>query len=298
MCYWLKTALLQPHLSPLNNMQDNELYCLNLLEQADYDRYLSLLYAPEDKRGALAAVYAFNVEIARIRDVAKDALPGEVRLQWWRDLINGSGHGETENHPVAAALMATIKQYSLPIQVFDAYCEARIFDLYNDPMPTRNDLEGYCGETASVLIQMAAIILDADAAPDFTESSGHAGVAQSITGLLRLMPLHRSRSQVYMPADIMQAVGLNAESFLASSHEAERKNLVDAMLALADEHYVAYKKASRSMPKSLKPAFLPVSLVPVYLRAISRKAASTPTEIIDISPLRRQWTMMKAVLLG
>lgn len=279
-------------------MQDNELYCLNLLAQADKDRYLSLLYAPEAKRGALAALYAFNVEIARIRDVAKDALPGEVRLQWWRDLINGAGHGETESHPVAASLMATIKQYSLPLHVFDAYCEARIFDLYNDPMPARHDLEGYCGETASVLIQMAANILDADRAPQFSEAAGHAGVAQSIAGLLRLMPLHRARSQIYMPADIMQAVGLDADSYLGSGHEAEKTNLVRAMIALADEHFIAYKKAARGLPASLKPAFLPVSLVPAYLRSLSRNADKATIEINDISPLRRQWTMMKAGLFG
>jgi phytoene synthase len=279
-------------------MQKNELYCLDLVRQSDKDRYLSLLYAPEEKRGALAALYAFNIEIARIRDVARDALPGEVRLQWWRDLINGEGHGETDSHPVAAALTSVIKQYALPIHVFDAYCEARIFDLYNDPMPSRNDLEGYCGETASVLIQMAALILDAERASEFSESSGHAGVAQSITGLLRLMPLHRSRSQVYMPADILQAVGLNADTYLGSSHQAEQVNLIHAMVALADEHYSAYKKASHAMPSSLKPAFLPVSLVPVYLKGISRHANTAATQIYDISPLKRQWTMMKAAFLG
>lgn len=58
-------------------------------EEADRDRYLSVLYAPEDKRGALATLYAFNAEIARIRDLVHEPLPGEVRLQWWRDLING-----------------------------------------------------------------------------------------------------------------------------------------------------------------------------------------------------------------
>ncbi|MGU3576844.1 phytoene/squalene synthase family protein [Brucellaceae bacterium C25G] len=279
-------------------MQENELFCLDLVRQADKDRYLSLLYAPEEKRGALAALYAFNVEIARIRDVAKDALPGEVRLQWWRDLINGAGHGATESHPVAAALMAAIKQYALPVHVFDAYCEARIFDLYNDPMPSRHDLEGYCGETASILIQMAALILDANAAPDFSEASGHAGVAQSVTGLLRLMPLHRARSQIYMPADIMLAVGLNDEKYLSSECQQERTNLVRAMIALADEHYLAYKKAARGMPARLKPAYLPVSLVPAYLRVLTKNAATVPDVSTDISPLRRQWTMMRSALLG
>ena len=43
---------------------------------------------------------------------------------------------------------------------FDDYLEARIFDLYDDPMPGRAELEGYCGETASALIQLAALVLD------------------------------------------------------------------------------------------------------------------------------------------
>ncbi|MCK1974914.1 squalene/phytoene synthase family protein, partial [Bacillus safensis] len=116
----------------------------------------------------------FNTEIARIRELVHEPLPGEVRLQWWRDLINGEARGSAEAHPVAAALIGTIDKYELPRAAFDNYCEARIFDLYDDPMPSRNDLEGYCGETASAIIQLAGFILDRDAAQAQTETTGHA----------------------------------------------------------------------------------------------------------------------------
>ena len=51
------------------------------------------------------------------------------------------------------------REFGLPLAAFDNLLEARIFDLYDDPMPTLNDLEGYAGETASALIQLGAMIL-------------------------------------------------------------------------------------------------------------------------------------------
>ncbi len=269
-------------------------HCLQFLRQNDFDRYLAVLYAPEDKRPALAALYAFNAEVARIRDVVHDALPGEVRLQWWRDLINGTEHGAVTGNPVAALLLKAIGEYQLPRSVFDAYCEARIFDLYNDPMPSRNDLEGYCGETACAILQMAVMILDADAAKSSAELSGHAGVAQAVSGLLRLMPLHRRRGQVYVPEDMLQAVGVTTEQFIKGDDKAAMQRVVAVVTALAREHYAAFEK--QPMPASLKAAYLPVRLVPLVLKRAERKAELVAEQGIELSQLRRQWIYLKSSL--
>ena len=273
---------------------DHYQHCLQFLRQSDFDRYLAVLYAPEDKRPALAALYAFNAEIARIRDVVHDALPGEVRLQWWRDLINGTEHGAVTGNPVAALLLQAIQEYQLPRNVFDAYCEARIFDLYNDAMPSRNDLEGYCGETACAILQMAAVILDADAAKSSAELSGHAGVAQAVSGLLRLLPLHRRRGQVYVPEDMLQAVGVNAEQFIKGDDKQAMQRVVSVLTALAREHYAAFEK--QPMPASLKAAYLPVRLVPVVLKRAESKAEQVAEQGIDLSQFRRQWIYLKSSL--
>ena len=57
-------------------MQDAFAHCGALVRAADKDRFLSALFAPAEHRGALLALYAFNIEIARIREVAREALPG------------------------------------------------------------------------------------------------------------------------------------------------------------------------------------------------------------------------------
>ncbi|QND53165.1 phytoene/squalene synthase family protein [Phyllobacterium sp. 628] len=275
-------------------MNANETHCLQLLRDADPDRYLSVLYAPEGKRGGLAALYAFNVEIARIRDLIHDPLPGEVRLQWWRDLIAGTEHGEVSGNPVAAALLEAIKTYNLPRAAFDNYCEARIFDFYDDPMPSRNDLEGYCGETAAALIQLASLILDAEKAPAYADVAGHAGVAQAVTGLLRLLPLHRRRGQVYVPADILAAVGCSSEMLLEGSDKTAIKRAVDAMIALSEDHLGKYEAAAKALPAALRPAYLPVGLTRIYLNKLKVGGFDAANEILNISPLRRQWAMLRA----
>ena len=104
------------------------------------------------------ALHAFDCEIARIRRNVSEPLPGEVRIQWWRDTIE-SGSGESLGHPLARSLFVAIERYALPKQAFLDLLDARIFDLYDDLMPSWSDLEGYCGETSAALVRLSAIIL-------------------------------------------------------------------------------------------------------------------------------------------
>jgi len=264
---------------------------------ADRDRYLSALYAPEDKRVSLFALYAFNAEIAAIRDRIREALPGEIRLQWWRDVLAAS-EGAGDGHPVAASILKAIGEHSLPRTAFDNYLEARIFDLYDDPMPSRGDLEGYCGETASTIIQLAALILDPAAAPNHAELAGHAGCAQAITGLLRLLPLHRARGQCYLPRDLLAAAGTSPEEFVAGNAPDSARHAVEAMIALANDHLAAFGKNASQLPQSLQPAFLPVALVPAYLAKLSRDPAAALKAPADIAGWNRHWILLRTAARG
>ncbi len=223
-------------------MSENAKIVMETVRAADRDRYVCALYAPEDKRDALFSLYAFNAEISGIRDRIREALPGEVRLQWWRDVIAAEDTGAGTGHPVADALKATISTHHLPKPAFENMLEARIFDLYDDPMPSRTDLEGYCGETAAALIQLAAMVLDPVAAPQFAELAGRAGCAQAMTGLLLLLPLHRKRGQCFVPADILAAAGSSSEEFVAGDDGPGAQRAVAAMIALAQEHLAAFEQ--------------------------------------------------------
>ncbi|WP_378952295.1 phytoene/squalene synthase family protein [Mesorhizobium sp. ANAO-SY3R2] len=264
---------------------------MELVRGTDHDRYLSVLYAPDDRREALFALYAFNAEIAAIRDRVSEPMPGEIRLQWWRDVLATGNKDAGAGHPIATSLLAAVEAHRLPLAAFDNYLEARIFDLYDDPMPSRTDLEGYCGETTSALIQLAALILDPDEATKHAELAGHAGCAQAIAGLLRLLPIHRGRGQCYLPRDILSAVGTTPEDFLAEPESQSSRQAVQAMVALGREHLAAFQRKAGSLPPSLRPAFLPLSLTAAYLDRAERGKDC-------MSLLRKHFLMLRAASRG
>lgn len=139
-------------------MQQSDDQILATLRDTDRDRYLACLLSPAEKRHSLAALYAFYAEIARVRDMVKEPLPGEIRLQWWRDTLENE-QSDGAGHPLAEALLRCIREHHLPVRVLQDMIDARIFDLYDDPMQDRAALEGYAGETASALIQLSSLIL-------------------------------------------------------------------------------------------------------------------------------------------
>lgn len=272
-------------------------HCLTVLRDTDRDRYLACLLAPADKRGPLAALYAFHAEIARVRDVVREALPGEIRLQWWRDLLEGEADGDAMANPLAAGLVACIRAYHLPIAVLTDMIDARIFDLYNDPMESRASFEGYAGETASALIQLASLVLDPAGAPQSANAAGHSGVAQTVAGALLLLPIHRRRGQVYLPADLLAATGLTPQALLDGSDNAAAARAVEAFVGLGRDH-LAKSRAAGGVSPANRAAFLPVALVAPILAAAERSGAAVLERSPQPAQWRRQWWMLRAMRRG
>jgi phytoene synthase len=272
--------------------------CADEVRAHDRDRFLADLFAPEAKRRYFFALHAFNVEISRVREVVSEPMPGEIRLQWWRDVLSGEARGEVAGHPVAAALLETIGLHNLPRAAFDNLIAARIFDLYNDPMPSLTDLEGYAGETASALIQLAALILADGQDPGTAEAAGHAGVAQALAGLLRALPYHARRHQLYLPADLMERHGVRAEDVFAGRTTPELIRLLADLRATARRHLEAGRAALAGVDRAVLPAFLPVALVEPVLTLMDRPDYDPFRTPVDPPQWKRQWWLWRAAGRG
>src|ERR1700687_798101 len=171
-------------------MQDAFAYCERLVRSADKDRFLATLFAPAAHRAALFALYAFNTEVASLRDHVREPLAGEVRLQWWREVLAGGRKEEAAGHPVARALLDVIAQYRLTSRTLDDLIEARMFDIYDDPMPSVAALEDYAVKTSSAIFALATRILDSERTADIDALVREAGIAYALAGLLRAFPRH------------------------------------------------------------------------------------------------------------
>src|ERR1051325_10992416 len=77
-------------------------HCEALLREGDKDRFLAALFAPPKHRRPLHALYAFNLEVARTRELAREPMPGEIRLQWWREALVGAAQYRDALPPAAA----------------------------------------------------------------------------------------------------------------------------------------------------------------------------------------------------
>ncbi len=280
-------------LAPTPDLKEAYGYCEALIRDVDKDRYLATLFGPADKRPHLFALYAFSFEVARVREVVSDPLPGEVRLQWWRDLVMGEARGDVMSNPVAAALLTTIEAFSLPREPFVALIDARVFDLYDDPMPTEGDLEGYCGETCSALIRLGSLILAGGADPGAAEAAGHAGVAYAVTGLLRAFPWHAMRGQVYVPGDCLSRHGATRDDVVSGRGGPGVNAALRDMQALARRHLEATRRLRGTIPPAIVPAFLPVALVEGYLSAMEKSAYDPYTSVIQSPQWRRQWILWR-----
>lgn len=268
-------------------MQEALAYCAELVRAADRDRYLGALFAPAEHRGALYALYAFNVEVGRVREAAREPIPGEIRLQWWREVIAGERSGEGNANPVAAALGDAIARYALPTSSLIDVIEAHRFDLYDEPMATVAELEDYARRTSSGVIALAAQILGADALP-VAES---AGIALTIAGLLRALPIHAARRQLYVPVELLQRHAVSPEAVFARQSSAGLTAALAELRVLARRHLAQVRVHMPSLAPQALPAVLPVATVRSLLDRLERADAFAPGEI---ALWRRQWLIWRA----
>jgi phytoene synthase len=262
---------------------DAFVHCEQIVRQADKDRFFATLFAPAKYRRVLYALYAFNVEVARVRERAREPLPGEMRLQFWADLLENKSRGEIEAHPVASALVDTIVRYGIRPHALAELLEARRFDLYNEPFATLAELESYAEKTSSVLIDLAARILNNGSDASIAEFVKHAGIAYAIAGLLRAVPLHAARGQLYIPIEDVLAGKISPDLREAT---AEMGVQVERHLARAGELLV-------NVPPAVLPALLPIALVRPTLKRLRRRRYD-PFRLSEIPQWRKQCIIWRA----
>jgi len=273
-------------------MQDAFAHCGALLRAADKDRFLTSLFAPAEHRDALFALYAFNVEVARVREVVREPVAGEIRLQWWMDVFDGAGLGEVAAHPVAAALLASMARYRLPPELFKVLIEARRFDLYDEPMATLAELEAYADGASASLIALAAQILAAGSEPDIGALSHHAGLAHALAGLLAAFPIHAARGQLFIPLEILARHGADRLDVSGPATPQLRAALAELRLC-ARHHLGAARQLLATAAPTLVPALLPVALAGPTLARMERRGYD-PFVPVAIAPWRRQWLIWRA----
>ena len=247
-----------------------------LVRRHDRDRFQTALYAPAARREALFALYAFNYEIARVRESVTEPMLGRIRLQWWRENIAAAFEGGLiRHHPVVEPLTAVIRELALTRDHFDRLIDARETDLEDDPTPNLAKLEEYAEGSSARLVCLALQALGVRDPATF-DAGLHVGIAHSLAGLLRAMPL---RGHQRTPADLSPRDGI-------------------IQLAVAASRHLAAARLHRNIPRAALPALLPAVIARHSLGRLKR-ADYDPFNpaVASVDPLQ-SWRLAVAVLFN
>lgn len=262
-------------------MSDDATFVADFLKTHDRDRYLSTLVLSEPKRTAVQALYAFSADVAVIPARVSEPGPGEIRLQWWKDALEGVSHGGVSQNPIAAALLKVIAEYSLPAGPLVRLIAARRFDLYQDPMPDMDTFEGYAGEVNSTLYQFAAMILNDGAPLEDGDAAGHLGVAHALIGHLRALAYNAGRGRIFLPWSIFAANGITEQQLFAGQETEKLHTAFTQLMDIAADHLKATRAAITRQPKKLRPAFAMLPMLEAQLQRL-KKADSALKASVNI----------------
>jgi phytoene synthase len=267
-------------------------FCAELVRTHDFTRYASTLFMPAEQRRGALALYAFNVEISRVRDQVSQPLPGEIRLQWWTDMLAGAGHGGVEGNPVAAELNRAIENWNLPVERLSRLIEEHLFDLYNDPMPTMAALESYVSDTSSALFALAAGIAGWQS-NEIEHLARHAGLAQGIVQVTTALPLDAARRQLFVPLQVLESHGIGMEEVFAGKQTPKLRAVLDQLIGEARGHLNTAFTLLEDIPPEVRPVFLPLARVRRDLKRMARAHSDLFTPPVT-SRFQTLWGLWRA----
>jgi phytoene synthase len=232
-----------------------------LVRRHDPDRFLTALFAPPELRHALLTLYAFDHELARAIEVTSEPHLALIRLQWWRDLVEGARRRHEVATPLAALLDAGRLAPDSLLPIIDAY-EIEVQPSIESLQEWRNWLLAGAGGIA-----VAAGKLLGHPIP---EALRGAGAASGAGRLIRWHTVLARRGRCLLPADLLADYGTSSHQSIASPNSPETKAVLHR-LAGEGERFLA--TVPRRFPRAFVAAALPAVLA---RRDLGRGALTQP----------------------
>lgn len=269
-------------------------HCEAELKAADRGTWLATLFAPAEKRPSLHAFDAFLIEIGSVREKVREPLAGELRLQWWTDAIEGEARGDERGHPVAAALIDTIRRSKLPRAALTDLIEVKREDLYDEPIATTADFDAWAERTDGAAVALrAAILAGTDTA--VAAAARHAGHAAAVLSAVRtLARQNANRTEVRLPLDLLNANGIGTAEVAIRQPSAALAEVLSTLAARAEAALAALRQLRPVIPAEAAPAFLTVNFVPPTLRRLARSRFDPFARPLDLPQWRKQWILWRA----
>ncbi len=237
------------------------------LRRHDRDRYHTCLFAPAEARAHLFALYAFNYEVAKTAEVVSEPMLGQIRLQWWRESLEGIYAGNPRAHDVVEPLARAVAACDLKQADLDALISAREFDLEGEAPQDLDALRAYAVGTSSQLVKLALRVLAVDN-PAADQAAEALGIAWAYLGLLRAVPFHARQKRLYLPADLCDEAGLKRGPLFELQSSEALVQVSRSLAEVAAQYLENAREKAPSLPRQALPALLLGPLAAHHLKRL------------------------------
>lgn len=140
-----------------------------LARQTAYDRYIqALLVKPRHLRHDFLVLAALHGELARIPLLVREPMMGEIRLQWWHDVITATefvsaGAVPEFGSPLANHVAELIARHAMAREAVVAAIAARRAELAGDTLSDSAAFNAYLDGVGGALLRVGAHLLGAGA---------------------------------------------------------------------------------------------------------------------------------------
>ncbi|WP_459853705.1 squalene/phytoene synthase family protein [Dongia sp. agr-C8] len=272
-------------------------YCLAQIRRYDRDRTLTVLAAPREAAADLAVLYAFNLEIALVRDSVTEPMLGRIRLQWWREALAELYEGRPRRHAVLESLAALHARAPLSRVHFERLIDARETE-FDDALPADLEaLQAYADATSGDLLRLAAESAGID--PGSGETAAlirHVGIGFGLTGIARATLYLARRRQTLLPVSLLRKHGVSLDQLYELKPQPGLNAAIAELAATARGHLDAARRLPA--PKSLLPALRIGTLARAHLARLREHGHDLfDPRSIEASP-RDIWRLAGKRLIG
>ena len=257
----------------------------------------------DDRRADFIAFQTFLAELASIPTRITEPAMGEIRLQWWHDVVSSAGsdnnfNGDRQNiGPLASALQAVQTQHGLPSAILQQIIESRSFDLYNDPMPDLESFETYAGETEALAMMLSAQILVEDQT-QLSGLCGHAAMAICLADHLFGWPKTAQKQKLFLPKSYLSQQGVTPDDWFTNSNGASIRSAILDLCSLAEDHHTKALQHFYKLPKGIRAKLTPAFLRLAPTKLMIEKRKKQPMGLLYLSNWRAFWRIWRMAASG
>jgi phytoene synthase len=254
-------------------------------------RYFACLYAPEEVRGVMLALYVIDAEIRESAHSANHDV-AHTRLRWWRGEVDRLVNANAQ-HP---AMKILGEQSFVPLSTFARLHEllaAADMDLARMTYATEKELRAYCSRSMGTIeVLIASVLTRSETLPEIQTFANAIGVGIRKAEVVRDLRQDAYDGRVYIPMDELDRHGVDPARLKDREiSPAVRETLMAFSAHALQDLSVTVDQALRA---ALRPLFVSAALHRQLLHKIARQNYEVATERIELGPIAKPWAAWRA----